>query len=123
MGMPETDAPAVTSSRGTSLVRALLDLQREKKWGTLEVEGAGTRTRIYIADGKPVFAEGGTLSDTLGRMLVREGAIMAVQYTAVLARMIENFSHGRAMRFGEAAIALGLLTSKQVQESLAAQLQ
>jgi len=125
MAMPENaaenDAPEVTSARGMTFVRALLDLQREKKWGTVDVEGGGTRTCIYLADGKPVSATEGTLSDTLGRLLMREGALTAAQYNSILARMVESLARGRAMRFGEAAVSLGLLTSKQVQEALAAQ--
>ncbi|HSQ62089.1 MAG TPA: DUF4388 domain-containing protein [Polyangiaceae bacterium] len=111
----------MTSARGMTLVRALLDLQREKKWGTVDIEGGGTRTCIYLADGKPVSATEGTLSDTLGRLLMREGALTAAQYNSILARMVESLVRGRAMRFGEAAVSLGLLTSKQVQEALAAQ--
>jgi tetratricopeptide (TPR) repeat protein len=118
-----TEAASVTSTRGTTLVRTLLDLQREKKSGTLDVDGGGTHTVVYIADGKPVFAEAGSLSDTLGRLLVREGALTQAQYAAILARMTEALFQAEAMRFGEVAVALGFLTPQQVHESLAAQVQ
>ena len=105
------------------LVRTLLELQREKKWGVVDVDGGGTHTCIYVADGKPVFAEEGTLSDTLGRLLVREGALTQEQYAMILARMTEAVFQAEPMRFGEVAVALGFLTPQQVQESLAAQVQ
>ena len=103
------------------LVRTLLELQREKKWGVLDVEGGATHTCIYVADGKPVFAEAGSLCDALGRLLVREGAMTDAQYATVLARMTEGLVTSEPMRFGEVAIKLGFLTPDQVQEALSAQ--
>lgn len=101
----------------TNLARAMLALQREGRTGVLEVRGDAIRALVYVADGVPVFAEHGALGDTLGRLLVRQGMLTHDEYRSV----IDRFVAGDKRRFGEIAIELGLLTSDEVKEALAAQ--
>ena len=110
-------------SKGEDLIRTLVALQRDKAWGTIDVDAGSTHTCIYVADGKPVFAEEGTLSDTLGRFLLREGVLSDTQYATILTRMTERLVESEPMRFGEVAVALGYLTVQQVHDALAAQIQ
>ena len=110
-------------SEGEDLIRMLVTLQRDKAWGTIDVDAGSTHTCIYVADGKPVFAEEGTLSDTLGRFLLREGVLSDTQYATILTRMTERLVESEPMRFGEVAVALGYLTVQQVHDALAAQIQ
>jgi hypothetical protein len=56
----------MASSAGTalSLIRAVLDLNRDRRTGVLDVTADGVRTRIYFEDGKPVFAENGAPAES-----------------------------------------------------------
>lgn len=102
-------------------VRALLDAQASGKSGALEVQAPEGVTIVYFHAGKAVFAEEGTLGETLGRLLVAQGRLTQEQYARVIDHMTERIVHNEAMRFGEAVIELGMLTPDQVHEALADQ--
>lgn len=106
-----------------SLARAMLIAQAEQRSGIFEVKADGARTRVYFAKGKVVFADQGSLGDTLGRILVREGKLTTHQYTSAIGRMKERLAEGgnEQMRFGEALVELGLLKGEEVYEALDAQ--
>jgi hypothetical protein len=112
--------PEGASGGPKELVAALLALQREHKSGVMEITSEGVKTSIYIASGKPVFAEEGTLGETLGRILVRQRVLTEEQYAAVIERMADP-GDGSALRFGEVVVRMGFLTTEQVEAALAAQ--
>lgn len=87
----------------------------------VEVRAAGTSTLIYFAAGGPVFAEQGTLGETLGRLLVSLGTLTQEQYAKVIDRMTEQLVNSEQVRFGEVAIQLGYLTPLQVHDALVEQ--
>ena len=104
-----------------TLALSLLAAERERRSGVFEVKAAGTRTYLYFVDGRLVFAEAGTLGDTLGRVLVRSGRLTREQYVTAIRRMTERLFDSEQMRFGEVVVELGFLTSDEVREALALQ--
>ena len=111
----------LTDRRAPTLVSSMLEAQGEHRSGVFEVLAEGTRTHVYFAQGKVVFAEEGTLGDTLGRVLVREGKLTLEQYTAAIRHMTQRLVESEQMRFGEVVVELGFLKLEQVLEALAAQ--
>lgn len=89
--------------------------------GVLEVRGGGVCTRVLLRDGVPVFAEGGALRETLGRMLLRRGALSEAEYLRVIERMTERLIENEATRMGEVLVELGLLTPQDVFDALSVQ--
>ena len=77
--------------------------------------------RSTCASGDPIFAEGGSLQETLGRQLVRRGAIGQDDYVRVVERMTEGVIHHQSLRLGEVLVELGLLTPAEVYDALALQ--
>jgi tetratricopeptide (TPR) repeat protein len=106
---------------GAVLIRELAALRRGRKTGLLEVRGGGVTTLLYVRSGSPVFAEQGTLADSLGRILRDEGMLTEPQFAAVVQRMTERLVDNELLRFGEAAIALGFVTPEQIAAALALQ--
>jgi hypothetical protein len=106
-----------------NVIRSLLSISRNGQSGVLQVEADGVCTMIYVLKGMPVFAEEGTLGETLGRLLLREGQISQQQYARIIESMTGSVIGAEQMRFGEVAIALGFLTPEQVNEALAEQVQ
>jgi Flp pilus assembly protein TadD/ActR/RegA family two-component response regulator len=89
--------------------------------GVLEVRGGGVCTRVLLRNGVPVFAEGGALRETLGRMLLRRGALSEAEYLRVIERMTERLIENEATRMGEVLVELGLLTPQVVFDALSTQ--
>jgi hypothetical protein len=104
-----------------TLVTAMLAVQRERRSGIFHVGGEVARTYLYFDAGKLVFAEQGSLGDTLGRLLVRTGKLTGAQYVAALRAMTQRLIDNEQLRFGEVVVELGFLTSDQVFEALAVQ--
>ncbi len=109
------------ASTRPNLLQALLARQKEGATGVFEVRSGDAATFLYVARGKPVFAEDGTLGETLGRLLVREHVLTEEQYIAVIRRMTEALIGNEQMRFGEVVIELGYMTPAQVHDALAMQ--
>ena len=103
---------------GPELLRELLVLQARRATGQLEVMAEGGHTLIYFVSGEVVYAESGGTVDTLGRVLLREGAIDRKQYRAVLWEMTEGLVEHEQLRFGEVAVRLGFLDAAKVTEGL-----
>ena len=99
----------------------LVALRARGDSGVLEVRGGGVCTRILMRDGSPVFAEGGALRETLGRMLLRRGALTEADYVRVIERMTERLIENEATRMGEVLVELGLLTPQDVVDALSIQ--
>ena len=109
------------SKDGGGFVRTLVAIEGGRHEGVLEVRAGEITTLLYFAQGRLVFAEEGTLGETLGRMLLREGKLSAQQYSSIIERMTEAIFESEQMRFGEAAVALGLLSLEEVHAALAHQ--
>ena len=99
-------------------VSKLLDINAAGSTGLLEVESGGVVTLIYFVEGVPVFAEEGTLGETLGRVLLREMQLTEDEYRKVLEHMTSTPMRSEQLRFGEVAVLLGFLTEEQIQEAL-----
>ncbi len=106
---------------GPSFPEILVALWARGDSGVLEVHGGGVCTRILLRAGVPVFAEGGALRETLGRMLLRRGALTEAEYVRVIERMTERLIENEATRMGEVLVELGLLTPQDVFDALSIQ--
>jgi CheY-like chemotaxis protein len=106
---------------GPTFPELLVALRDRGQSGVLELRADGLCTRITLRGGVPVFAEGGALRETLGRMLLRRGAIDEADYLRVIDRMTERLIENEATRMGEVMVELGLLTPREVFEALSAQ--
>jgi hypothetical protein len=104
-----------------SLAELLVELKRRRSNEVLEVRAAGICTAIHLRDGDPIFAEGGSLQETLGRQLVRRGAIGHEDYARVVERMTEGVIQHQSLRLGEVLVELGLLSPAEVYDALALQ--
>ena len=108
---------------GVSLAELLVELKRRRSSEVVEIRAAGVCTAIYLRDGDPIFAEGGSLQETLGRQLVRRGAIGQEDYARVVARLTEGVIQHESLRLGEVLVELGLLTAAEVYDALSFQVQ
>ena len=118
----EAEAPGVTPGAAPlALASALLQLASARETGVLEVCADAVRTRIFLRDGAPVSAEGGSLRETLGRMLLRRGALAEADYVRVIERMTEKVMANEHQRMGEVLVQLGLLSGQEVHQALQAQ--
>jgi len=118
--MPLQDGEAFSRS-GASLAELLIELKGRRETGVIEVRGRGLRTDIHLHAGDPVLAEGGTIRETLGRLLLRHGTLRDEDYVRVIQRMTESLVELEPLRMGEALVELGLLTPVEVYEALVAQ--
>ncbi|MEB2312825.1 MAG: hypothetical protein OZ921_16500 [Sorangiineae bacterium] len=109
------------SRRPSRFLEQLLTVHRYGGTGVLTVRAEQVTTYVYLLKGTPVFAEEGTLGETLGRLLVRRGALSEEQYLEILARMTDSLFSNEQLRFGEVASLLGYLTLEQINEALAMQ--
>ncbi len=96
----------------------LLALHEARQTGVMTVRVDGTISNVYLRDGAPIFAEQNTLAGSLGRALLRDGAIDEGQYEAVIAQMTQEIFESEQMRFAEVAVALGYCTHQQVHVRL-----
>ncbi len=98
-----------------------MKIVRARATGVLEVRTDDRATDLYFDSGVLVYAEGGTVDDTLGRMLVRQGVLDEAQYAAVIAEMTKEVFESEVRRFGEVAVALGFVPRGRIEEALADQ--
>lgn len=112
---------AEATAHGLSLAEVLMDRKAARASEVLEVRSAGVCTAIHLHAGDPIFAEGGSLQETLGRQLVRRGAIGQEDYARVVARMTERVIQHQSLRLGEVLVELGLLSPAEVYDALALQ--
>ncbi|MDJ0866545.1 MAG: DUF4388 domain-containing protein [Myxococcota bacterium] len=119
-------SPRQVPTNGTgpppSIPELLVALREVGESGVLEVRAGGVCTRIHLRAGEPVFAEGGALRETLGRMLVRHGEIAQDDYVRVVERMTERLVDCETIRMGEVLIELGILSPVEVFEALSRQI-
>lgn len=117
---PEGDPPGPETGFAP-LVHHLSAIARDTATGTLEVRGDGLCTRVFFENGTAVSAEGGSLRETLGRMLLRTGDLSEEDYVRVIDRMTEQIFENEQLRMGEVLIEFGLLSQDAVNEALAHQ--
>jgi tetratricopeptide (TPR) repeat protein len=103
------------------LAKLLGELACRNASGVLQVRSEGVVTRIYFQKGRPVNAEGGSLRETLGRLLLRLGTVSEADYARVIERMTENVIHNEYQRMGEVLVELGLLSTSEVYRALSEQ--
>jgi tetratricopeptide (TPR) repeat protein len=101
-----------------AFISKLLEINATGSTGLLEAESNGVVTLIYFVEGVPVFAEEGTLGETLGRVLLREMQLTEDEYRKVLEHMTTTPMRSEQLRFGEVAVLLGFLTEAQIQDAL-----
>ncbi|MCC6215272.1 MAG: hypothetical protein IT376_10405 [Polyangiaceae bacterium] len=99
----------------------LWTLHRYRRSGVLEVEAEGVKTFVYLREGTPVFADQGVASVTLGRVLRAQGAVTDAQYQTILSEMARRGDSAAPPRFGEVALALGILDEAALTAGLAEQ--
>ncbi|MCP3984196.1 MAG: hypothetical protein GY723_07390 [bacterium] len=120
------DRPAPVQQRRPDaalvLARVMMGLRESRATGLLDVRGEGRRTHIRFADGRIVMAEGGSLRESLGRILLRKGDLSEDDYVRVIERMTEYVYENEPVRMGEVLVELGLLTSEEVFDALRSQL-
>lgn len=112
---------ALALGDGFSLLMILAKAHSGRVTGVVEVAGEGAVSLLYLQDGWIVFADEGTLGDTLGQILLREGKLNHQQYARIIDRMTEALVDNEQMRFGEVAIELGCLSPSEVHEALQGQ--
>ena len=114
--------PAAPPGRATAFPELLVGLHAAGETGVLEVRAAGIRTDVTLRRGSPVFAEGGQLRQTLGRLLLRRGEISEQDYVRVIDRMTEQLIRNETVRMGEVLVELGILSPAEVYEALERQI-
>jgi hypothetical protein len=108
--------------RAPHLAAALLAAQAGRASGVLDVDAEGVHTYLSFSDGALVFAEQGSLGDSLGRVLVREGRLTQDQFALAIGRMTRKLiDDSEEIRFGEAVLELGFLSIEDITNALAAQ--
>jgi DNA-binding response OmpR family regulator/Flp pilus assembly protein TadD len=121
-GAEPADEPAAEPGTATlALAAALLQLSSARETGVLDVRSNTIRTRIFLQEGVAVSTEGGSLRETLGRMLLRRGELAEADYVRVIERMTEQVMANEHQRMGEVLVELGLLSHEDVHRALAAQ--
>jgi hypothetical protein len=101
-----------------SLIKAVRELVADRRTGILEVRADGVGTRLYFEAGKLVFAEDDTPGETFGRLLVRQGVMTNDKFVRVIDAMTLAAKGDNPLRFGEVAVAQGVLTAEQVERGL-----
>ncbi len=103
------------------LAQLLVELNRSGKTGTLKVCADGIVTRVHFHNGLATGAEGGSLRETLGRMLLRKKALSEEDYVHVIERMTAQVIDNEHQRMGEVLVELGLLSGDEVHAALSEQ--
>ena len=89
--------------------------------GMLHVIASGKQAVIYFREGRPLFAEGGTPADMLGRILVESGRITEGQLSQAVELMTSRLVDNEQLRLGGALVALGFLTASELFRTLTVQ--
>jgi CheY-like chemotaxis protein/tetratricopeptide (TPR) repeat protein len=99
-----------------SLAAILLDLHETGASGRLTLRRERVVKTVDLAEGNPVAGASGARDETLGHFLVGAGVITDEQHKAAVTRTVE-----RGEKFGEAMVALGMITPARLSEMLTAQ--
>lgn len=99
-----------------SLVRLLIDCFDEQFSGMLTLTRSEVVKKVSLLNGYPIFVQSNLRSETLGQLLVQRGAISEEQQRQALL-----LSTQQGIKYGEALVALKLLTEEQVMAELVQQ--
>lgn len=119
--MTKADLSNVESSGTGTVIEPLLALERDDRTGVLQFSARGVATRVYVRAGEVVFADGGPLGETLGRMLIRIGRLTEEQVAAIIRRLTDAQVDHEHVRFGEIAVAYGFVTHDELDTALTQQ--
>jgi tetratricopeptide (TPR) repeat protein len=121
--LAEAELPIPVDARASrrELANALQGLAARAETGVLEVRAGDVTTRIFLRGGSPISVEGGSLRETMGRLLLRAGTLSGADYERVVARMTERTIENEHQRMGEVMIELGLMRPSDVYEALSRQ--
>ncbi|HEY8073027.1 MAG TPA: DUF4388 domain-containing protein [Labilithrix sp.] len=103
------------------LLKMLLELASARKCGAVDASAHGARVRIFIDDGEIVFAEEGSVGETLGRILVREKVITEDQYAAAIDWCAEARARGENAKLGGVLVEHRFIKPEQLHAALSAQ--
>ena len=104
------EIPARGNIRDTSLARLLVQLNRNRKVGTLSLTTASFTKKIYLSEGDVIFASSTYEDDRLGEMLIKAGKITVEQYD----KSVEILKSTKNKRQGAILVELGYLTPKDL---------
>lgn len=115
--------PQQLAERGSgSIVELLLAIEREDESGVVEFRARDVITRIFARDGEIIHAEGGALSETLGRALMRTGRLGEEHIAHVIRRMIDQLVDGNYSRLGATLVEYGFMDANELEIALTIQL-
>jgi curved DNA-binding protein CbpA len=93
-------------------------LFRNSLSGVLTISSS-VNLKLYFVDGEPVYAEGGDVETTLGRMLLESGRIEDVKdYEKAI-----NIASEKKQRLGEVLVSMGVISPHELNELLESQIQ
>lgn len=81
---------------------------RERATGALEVSAGGVRKKVFLQDGRVVFAGSTDRNDRLGEMLIRRGILSVPDFYAASSSVTPG------KRFGTVLVERGLITPDQL---------
>lgn len=108
---------------GTSFWDLYARLLAERSSGVLSIDLKPQTLEIFFINGIPVFAQGGDIATTLGRLLVRDRLLTEEQYAQALVALHADMQAGRSTRLGEVLARLSLLTPIEIAQALARQVE
>jgi hypothetical protein len=97
------------------------DLWQGERTGVLRVMSEGLQTVVYFRGGRPLFAEGGTPADLLGRILVETKRIDEKQLSEAVELMTNRLVENEQLQMGAALVELGFITASELYETLTVQ--
>ncbi|MDX1650242.1 MAG: hypothetical protein R3263_10345, partial [Myxococcota bacterium] len=106
---------------GPGYAELLAAVAVQRATGVLEVRADEVSTRLHLREGAVILAEGGSLRQTLGRLLVRRGELAEADYARVIERMTETVFRSESLRMGEVLVELGLMRPDDVFHALSDQ--
>jgi hypothetical protein len=115
--MDNTLSPSLVSGRleGISVPDLVWNVCRRRATGVLHLTLRGTTKKIYVADGRIIFAGSSDPNDRLGEMLLREGVITLDQ----LEQAIVKLSSGK--RLGTLLVEAGHLSPENLVRGVLSQ--
>ncbi|MBI4511561.1 MAG: DnaJ domain-containing protein [Deltaproteobacteria bacterium] len=119
---PDGQGDVAGESRRTGLLPELLwYIAKGHRSGLLVLDDVENAAIVHVRHGDPVFVESGSLDETLGRLLLREGALSQGQYQEALRRMTDDLVQREDIRFGEIVVSMGFCSAEIVFATLRTQ--